>query len=75
MTKASRLKAEQQFAASQKRDPQAMDEKEQVRQERAAQVARLRALRLGTADPADRPAKPTRSPLTDATQFPQARRG
>ena len=40
------LKAERQFAASQKKDKKALKEKEKARQERAEQVARLRALRL-----------------------------
>ena len=40
------LKAERQFAASQKKNKQALKEKEKVRQEAAEKMARLRALRL-----------------------------
>ncbi len=39
-------RAEEQFAATQKKDKQALKEKEKARQESAEHVARLRALRL-----------------------------
>ncbi len=39
-------RAEQQFAATQKKNKPALNEKEKARQERAEHVARLRALRL-----------------------------
>ncbi|MEE8516498.1 MAG: hypothetical protein V3T02_07660 [Alphaproteobacteria bacterium] len=41
-----RSRAEEQFAATQKRDAHAQKEKEKVRQEKAELVAKLRALRL-----------------------------
>ena len=46
MLKSVKSRAEEQFAATQKKNKQALKEKEKVRQERAEQVARLRALRL-----------------------------
>ncbi len=39
-------KAEKLFAATQKKNKQSLNENEKARQERAEQVARLRALRL-----------------------------
>ncbi len=41
-----KLRAEEQFAATQKKDKQILKKKEKARQETAEQVARLRALRL-----------------------------
>ncbi len=46
MLKSVKSRAEEQFAATQKKDKQARKEKEKARQERAEHVARLRALRL-----------------------------
>ena len=46
MPKSARLRAEEQFAATQKKDKQALKEKEKEQQEIAAHVANLRALRL-----------------------------
>ncbi len=46
MSKSVKLRAEEQFAATQKKDKQAPKEKEKARQERAEHVASLRALRL-----------------------------
>ena len=46
MLKSGRSRAEEQFAATQKKDKQALKEKEKARQERAEHVAKLRALRL-----------------------------
>ena len=46
MLRSVKLKAEKQFAASQKKDKQVLKEKEKVRQETAEKMARLRALRL-----------------------------
>ena len=46
MLKSIKSRAEEQFAATQKKNKQALKEKEKVRQERAKQVASLRALRL-----------------------------
>jgi len=46
MLKSVRSRAEEQFAASQKKDQQALKEKEKARQESADHIAGLRALRL-----------------------------
>ncbi len=46
MLKSVKARAEEQFAASQKKDRQAPKEKEEARQEIAEHVASLRALRL-----------------------------
>ncbi len=46
MLKSGKSRAEEQFAATQKKDRQALNEKEKARQERAEHVASLRALRL-----------------------------
>ncbi len=46
MLKSVKSRAEEQFAATQKKDKQVLKEKEKARQERAEQVAKLRALRL-----------------------------
>ena len=46
MLKSVKTKAEEQFAATQKKDKKVLKEKEKALQERAEHVARLRALRL-----------------------------
>ncbi len=46
MLKSGKSRAEEQFAATQKKDKQALKEKEKARQENSEHVARLRALRL-----------------------------
>ena len=46
MLKSVKSRAEEQFAATQKKDKQALNEKEKARQEEAEHVASLRALRL-----------------------------
>ncbi len=46
MRNSVKSRAEEQFAATQKKDKQALKEKEKARQEMAEHVARLRALRL-----------------------------
>lgn len=46
MRKSSRLSAEEQFTATQKKTNLALEEKEKGRREMAEKVARLRALRL-----------------------------
>ncbi len=46
MLRSGRSRAEEQFAATQKKDKQALKEKEKARQEKADHVASLRALRL-----------------------------
>ncbi len=46
MRKSAKSRAEEQFAATQKKAKQALNEKEKAVQERVEHVARLRALRL-----------------------------
>ncbi len=46
MDKSIKSRAEEQFAGTQKKDKRVLKEKEIARQERAEEVARLRALRL-----------------------------
>ena len=46
MLKSAKSRAEEQFAAIQKKDKPALKEQEKALQERAEHVARLRALRL-----------------------------
>ncbi len=46
MFKSVKSRAEEQFAATQKKDKQALKEKEKARQESAEHIAGLRALRL-----------------------------
>ncbi len=46
MLRSAKSRAEEQFAATQKKDKQALKEKEKARQESAEHVAGLRALRL-----------------------------
>jgi len=46
MLKSVKSRAEEQFAATQKKDKQVLKEKEKARQERADHVAGLKALRL-----------------------------
>ena len=46
MLKSVKSRAEEQFAATQKKDKQALKDMEKARQERAEKVERLRALRL-----------------------------
>jgi hypothetical protein len=52
MLKSGKSRAEEQFAATQKKAKQAIKEQDKARQERAESMARLRALRLAkeTAD-------------------------
>ena len=55
MLKSVKSRAEEQFAATQKKDKQALKEKEKARQERSEHMARLRGLRLAKEE-ADRKA-------------------
>ncbi len=79
MLKSGRSRAEEQFAATRKKDKQALKEKEKARQDRAEHVARLRALRLAK-EAADKKAadkaaaeKPA-AKNTKPSRLPQARR-
>ena len=49
MQKSVKSRAEQQFAATQKKDRQALKEKEKAAEERAEHVAHLKSLRLAKA--------------------------
>ena len=51
MLKRVKSKAEEQFAAIQKKDKQALKEREKARQERAEHVANLRTLRIAKGKP------------------------
>ncbi len=46
MLKSAKSRAEERFAATQKKDKQVLKEREKIRQEKAEHVAGLRALRL-----------------------------
>ncbi len=46
MVKSAKSRAEEQFAATQKKDKQALNEREEARQAEAEHMASLRALRL-----------------------------
>lgn len=46
MLKTAKSKAEEQFAATQKKDKQVLEEKDKARQKSAEHTAKLRALRL-----------------------------
>ena len=74
MLKSVKSKAEEQFAATQKKDKRALKEKEKAQQERAEHVANLRALRLAK-DAADKQAteKPA-AKKNNPTRLPQAHR-
>ena len=47
MQKSAMSKAQQQFAANQKKEKQALNDKDKAEQERSDKRARLKALRLG----------------------------
>jgi hypothetical protein len=57
MRKTGRSRAEALFASSDRQAQHALKEKEKVRQEKAAHVAKLRAMRLAREE-ADKPADP-----------------
>ncbi len=57
MVKSVKSRAEEQFAAIQKKDKQALKEKEKALQERAEHVAGLRALRLAKEAAAEKAAE------------------
>ena len=61
MSKSARSKAEEKFAATQKKDDKILQEKEEARQKEAEHTARLRALRLAK-EAADREAAASETP-------------
>ncbi len=80
MLKSVKSRAEEQFAATQKKDKQALKEKEKARQERAEHMASLRALRLAK-EAADKKAAAEKAAAKKAaakkkkpSRLPQARR-
>ena len=75
MLKSGRSRAEEQFAATQKKDKQALKEKEKARQERAEHVASLRALRLAK-EAADKEAAAEKAAAKNkkSSRLPQAHR-
>ncbi len=75
MLKSIKSRAEEQFAATQKKDKQALKEKEKARQEKAEHVASLRALRLAK-EAADKKAAAEKAAAKNKkpSRLPQARR-
>ncbi len=77
MVKSVKSRAEEQFAATQKKDKPALNEKKKALQERAEHVARLRALRLAK-EAADKKAaeeaaaKKTAAKKKKSSRLPQA---
>ena len=69
MFKTARLTAEEQFAATQKKDKRVLKEKEKARQEIAEHVASLRALRLAKEAAAEKAAAKNKN----TSQLPQGR--
>ena len=70
MLKSVKSRAEEQFAATQKKDKQVLKEKEKARQERAKHVASLRDLRLAKAAADQKAAAKNKKP----SRLPQAHR-
>ena len=68
MAKLARTKAEQQFAASQKKQEKFLKEKEKALQVRTAKIARLRALRLAKAAGNEGELKPADEKVSDTTE-------
>ncbi len=75
MLKSVKSRAEEQFAATQKKGKKALKEKEKARQERAEHVASLRALRLAK-EAADKKAAAEKSAAKNKkpSRLPQAHR-
>lgn len=69
MLKSAKSKAEEQFAATQKKDRQALKAKEKAQKERADHTARLRALRLAK-EAADREAAEQGPPTKPGAEKP-----
>ncbi len=75
MSKSAKSRAEERFAATQKKDKPALNEKEKARQERAEHVASLRALRLAK-EAADKKAAAEKAAAKNKkpSRLPQAHR-
>ncbi len=74
MLKSARSRAEEQFTATQKKDRQALNEKEKARQEEAENVARLRALRLAKEAADKKAAEKAAAKNKKPSRLPQAHR-
>jgi predicted negative regulator of RcsB-dependent stress response len=74
MLKSARSRAEEQFTATQKKDKQALKEKEKARQEEAEHVAHLRALRLAKEAADKKAAEKAAAKNKKPSRLPQARR-
>ncbi len=69
-----RQRAEEQFTATQKKDKQALKEKEKARQEEAEHVAHLRALRLAKEAADKKAAEKAAAKNKKPSRLPQAHR-
>ena len=74
MLKSAKSRAEERFAATQKKDKQALNEKEKARQEEAENVARLRALRLAKEAADKKAAEKAAAKNKKPSRLPQAHR-
>ncbi len=72
MFKTARLTAEEQFAATQKKDKRVLKEKEKARQEIAEHVASLRALRLAKEAADKKAAEKAAAKNNKPSRLPQA---
>ncbi len=74
MSKSAKSRAEELFAATQKKDKQVLNEKEKARQERAERVASLRALRLANEASDKKATEKAASKNKKPSRLPQAHR-
>ncbi len=74
MSKSAKSRAEELFAATQKKDKQVLNEKEKARQERAEHVASLRALRLAKEAADKNAAEKAAAKNKKPSRLPQAHR-
>ncbi len=74
MSKSARSRAEEHFTATQKKDKQALNEKEKARREEAKHVARLRALRLAKEAADKKAAEKAAAKNKKPSRLPQAHR-
>ncbi len=74
MLKSVKSSAEEKFAAIQKKNKKALNEKETARQERAEHVARLRALRLAKEAADKEDAEKAAAKKKKPSRLPQAHR-
>ena len=74
MLKSVKSKAEEHFAAIQKKDKQALKEREKARQERAEHVANLRTLRIAKEADDKKAAEKAAAKSKKSSRLPQAHR-